>query len=167
MSLDTLNAIYASGNVSPIVTLSFECTYNNNATITNLGNYYLGFGDTKTLDSVVYSPSSFQVAVPGKNDSGFTDLNFAICNVDNIIYNTFKSYKSRMYRNDTQTYVYLRQFNPETLEKEYELKLTITGVQFTRTQANFTASFCDMLNTEFPKLRYTSYNCPGLKYVSD
>ena len=65
MSLDTLNAIYASGNVSPIVTLSFECAYNNNQTITNLGNYYLGYCDTKTLDSVIYSTSSFQVAISG------------------------------------------------------------------------------------------------------
>ena len=44
--------------------------------------------------------------------------------------------------------------------------LTVTGGQITREAATFTASFCDMLNTEFPKLRYTAQNAPGLKYVA-
>ena len=44
--------------------------------------------------------------------------------------------------------------------------LTITGGRITWESATFTASFCDMLNLEFPRLRYTAANAPGLKYVA-
>lgn len=162
MSLKTLNEVYASGNTAPIVGLVIQVPTGSN--IYNNLYYYLGNRGNIGLDARTYYPSSFQVALPTKNESGFTDLNFAICNVDNNIYKVYKSYDDYVSKNPS--YVILQQFHPETLTKEYELKLTITGVQFTTKQVNFTASFCDMLNTEFPRLRYTQQNCPGLKYVS-
>ena len=161
MSLKTLNEVYASGNNAPIVCLVLQLP--NAASYDNL-YYYLGNGTKITLDARTYSPSSFQVSMPTKSDNGFTDLNFAICNVDNEVYRQYKRLDG--YTKDYPSYVILQQFHPETKVKEYELKLTITGVQFTMKQVNFTASFCDMLNTEFPRLRYTQENCPGLKYVS-
>lgn len=161
MSLKTLNEVYASGSNAPIVGLVLQLP--NGGSYSNL-YYYLGNGNKITLDARTYSPSSFQVAMPTKSDNGFTDLNFAICNVDNEVYKQYKRFDGST--KDYPSYVILQQFHPETLVKEYELKLTITGVQFTVKQVNFTASFCDMLNTEFPRLRYTQENCPGLKYVS-
>lgn len=161
MSLKTLNEVYATGNNAPIVGLVLQLP--NGGIYFNL-YYYLGSGDKLSLDGRSYSPSSFQVAMPTKSDNGFTDLNFAICNVDNQVYEQYKRFDSST--KDHPCYVILQQFHPETKVKEYELKLTITGVQFTVKQVNFTASFCDMLNTEFPRLRYTQQNCPGLKYVS-
>lgn len=161
MSLKTLNEVYASGNNAPIVGLVLQLP--NNRLYYNL-YYYLGNGNKIALDNRSYSPSSFQVAMPTKSDNGFTDLNFAICNVDNEVYKQYKRFDDST--KDAPSYVILQQFHPETKVKEYELKLTITGVQFTMKQVNFTASFCDMLNTEFPRLRYTQQNCPGLKYVS-
>jgi hypothetical protein len=164
MSLKTLNEVYATGNNAPIVGLVFKITYQKYPTRYTYLKYYLGNDVQLYLDGSYYSPSSFQVALPTKNDSGFTDLNFAICNVDNKIYDLYKRYYEEIAR--WPSYVILQQFHPETKVKEYELELTVTGVQFTPKQANFTASFCDMLNTEFPQLRYTQQNCPGLKYVS-
>lgn len=161
MSLKTLNEVYASGNTAPIVGLVLQLP--NGGLYYNL-YYYLGNGDKLTLGGKTYLPSSFQVAMPTKSDNGFTDLNFAICNVDNEVYEQYKRFDGST--KDYPSYVILQQFHPETKVKEYELKLTITGVRFTVKQVNFTASFCDMLNTEFPRLRYTQENCPGLKYVS-
>lgn len=162
MSLKTLNEVYATGNTAPIVGLVLKVPENSSNYISYC--YYLGNDGELILDGRTYLPSSFQVAMPTKSDNGFTDLNFAICNIDNQIYKEYKQCDDWITR--YPSYVILQQFHPETLVKEYELKLTITGVQFTVKQVNFTASFCDMLNTEFPRLRYTQENCPGLKYVS-
>ena len=162
MSLKTLNEVYATGNTAPIVCLVLQVPINSDNY--SYLYYYLGNGDELTLGGKTYLPSSFQVAMPTKSDNGFTDLNFAICNIDNQIYKKYKDHDDQITR--YPSYVILQQFHPETLVKEYELQLTITGVQFTVKQVNFTASFCDMLNTEFPRLRYTQENCPGLKYVS-
>lgn len=151
----TLNEIYASGGQLPAVTLTIE-----NAEIGEL-NFILAYEDKK-IDDVLYHASAFTVQLPERSDSGFTDLAFSVCGVSGQCYD----YAKRTLQSKATTYLTLRQWHPETEELLYSLKLTVTGGQLTRGAANFTASFCDMLNTEFPKLRYTTYNAPGLKYVA-
>lgn len=151
----TLNEIYASGGQLPAVTLTIE-----NEEIGEL-NFILAYEDKK-IDDVLYHASAFTVQMPERSDSGFTDLAFSICGVSGECY----AYVQRALSSRETTYLTMRQWHPESDELLYELTLTVTGGQISRDTANFTASFCDMLNCEFPKLRYTSYNAPGLKYVA-
>lgn len=151
----TLNEIYASGGQLPAVTLTIE-----NEEIGEL-NFILAYEDKK-IDDVLYHASAFTVQLPERSDSGFTDLAFSICGVSGQCY----SYVRSALMSHTTTYLTLKQWHSETGELMYQQRLTVTGGQITRESANFTASFCDMLNTEFPKLRYTVNNAPGLKYVA-
>lgn len=151
----TLNEIYASGGQLPAVTLTIE-----NEEIGEL-NFILAYEDKK-IDDVLYHASAFTVQMPERSDSGFTDLSFSICGVNGQCYDYIK----RALASHATTFLTLKQWHSETKELLYTLTLTVTGGQLTRDQANFTASFCDMLNTEFPKLRYTANNAPGLKYVT-
>lgn len=151
----TLNEIYASGGQLPAVTLTIE-----NEEIGEL-NFILAYEDKK-IDNVLYHASAFTVQLPERSDSGFTDLAFSICGVSGQCY----SYVRSALMSHTTTYLTLKQWHSETGELMYQQRLTVTGGQITRESANFTASFCDMLNTEFPKLRYTVNNAPGLKYVA-
>lgn len=151
----TLNEIYASGGQLPAVTLTIE-----NEEIGEL-NFILAYEDKK-IDNVLYHASAFTVQLPERSDSGFTDLAFSICGVSGQCY----SYVRSALMSHTTTYLTLKQWHSETGELMYQQRLTVTGGQLTRDTANFTASFCDMLNTEFPKLRYTVNNAPGLKYVA-
>lgn len=151
----TLNEIYASGGQLPAVTLTIE-----NEEIGEL-NFILAYEDKK-IDDVLYHASAFTVQLPERSDSGFTDLAFSICGVSGQCY----SYVRSALMSHTTTYLTLKQWHSETGELMYQQRLTVTGGQITRESANFTASFCDMLNTEFPKLRYTAQNAPGLKYVA-
>ena len=151
----TLNEIYASGGQLPAVTLTIE-----NEEIGEL-NFILAYEDKK-IDDVLYHASAFTVQMPERSDSGFTDLAFSICGVSGECY----AYVRRALMSHTTTYLTLKQWHSETGELMYQQRLTVTGGQITRESANFTASFCDMLNTEFPKLRYTANNAPGLKYVA-
>jgi hypothetical protein len=79
------------------------------------------------------------------------------------------SYLSRILRCDDKNIntVIVSQWNPQTLEREYQLELTINSVHFSGATAQFTASFADMMNTEFPRLRYTAENAKGIIYVSN
>ena len=151
----SLSEIYASGGQLPIVTLTIE-----NDDIGEL-NFVLGYEDKK-IEGVVYTASAFVVQLPERSDSGFTDLSFSICGVNGTCFN----YVRRALQSHATTYITMKQWHPDSEEELYSLKLTVTGGQLTREQASFTASFCDMLNTEFPKLRYTANNAPGLKYVA-
>jgi len=151
----TLNEIYASGGQLPDVTLDIE-----NNEIGNM-HFILAYED-KIINDIKYTASAFSVQLPERSDSGFTDLAFSICGVSGQCYDYIK----RALASHATTYLTLKQWHSETKELLYTLTLTVTGGQLTRDQANFTASFCDMLNTEFPKLRYTANNAPGLKYVA-
>lgn len=169
MALRTLKALWASGDKFPITTLEF---------VLNLGwhsnsceqlrevkhLYYALSKEDITLDGQLYTASCFSVALPERSDNTFQNLTFSIGDVNEEICN-YLSYTIGTNQKNTNN-VILRQFHPETFEKQYEFELTITSVSFKKGVAQFTASFADMVNTEFPKLRYTSENAPGILYVS-
>lgn len=153
----TLNEIYASGGELPLYTLIIE-----NAAIGTL-RYVLAY-DIMTLGGNEYNPASFTISLPERSDSGFTDLSFGICNASGEIYSYIRELNN--VNIPVPTFITLEQWHSVNKELLYSLRLNMTGVQLDSSQAVFTASFADMLNTEFPKLRYTANNAPGLKYVS-
>lgn len=155
MALLTLNEIYASGGQLPLVTLSIE-----NVEIGTLR--FVLDNQPREIEGDIYEASAFTIQLPERSDSGFQDLNFSICGVNGECY----FYINRVLASREPTYLTVRQLHPEDLSPLSELTLSVTGGRITRDRADFTASFCDMLNTEFPKLRYTAYNAPGLKYVT-
>ena len=151
----TLEEIYASGGQLPAVTLDIE-----NDEIGNM--HFILAQENRILNDIEYTASAFTVQLPERSDSGFTDLAFSICGVSGQCY----AYVRSALMSHAATYLTLKQWHNESEEVLYQQRLTVTGGQLTRDTANFTASFCDMLNTEFPKLRYTVHNAPGLKYVA-
>lgn len=157
MTILTLNEIYASGGTLPLYSLVIE-----NSVIGTL-RYVLAYED-KTLGDNDYTASGFTISLPERSDSGFTDLSFGVCNASGEVYAYLRALQASA--TPEPTYITLEQWHPESNELLYSLTLTMTGVQLDSSQAIFTASFADMLNTEFPKLRYTANNAPGLKYVA-
>ena len=153
--LYSLEEIYASGGRLPIVTLTIA-----NESIGTL-RYVLGYEDM-VLDGETYEKSAFTVSMPERSDSGFSDLSFGVDGVSGEAY----EYMKRVIGSKESTFITVTQWHYEYHDKLSELTLTITGGRITRESATFTASFCDMLNLEFPRLRYTATNAPGLKYVA-
>ena len=158
MAILTLNEIYASGGTLPLYCLVIE-----NSVIGTL-RYVLAYEDM-ALGGNDYRAAGFTISMPERSDSGFTDLSFGVCNASGEVYSYLRALQASA--TPESTYITLEQWHPETKTKLYSLTLTMTGVQLDSSQAVFTASFADMLNTEFPKLRYTANNAPGLKYVAN
>ena len=153
--LYSLEEIYASGGRLPIITLTIR-----NDAIGTL-RYVLGYEDMN-LYGETYEKSAFTVSMPERSDSGFSDLSFGVDGVSGEAY----EYMKRVIESKESTFITVTQWHYEYHDKLSELTLTITGGRITRESATFTASFCDMLNLEFPRLRYTAANAPGLKYVA-
>ena len=153
--LYSLEEIYASGGRLPIVTLTIA-----NDTIGTL-RYVLGYEDMRLWEEN-YTKSAFTVSMPERSDSGFSDLSFGVDGVSGEAY----EYMKRVIEAQTPTCITVTQWHYESRDKLSELTLTITGGRITRESATFTASFCDMLNLEFPRLLYTASNTPRLKYVA-
>ena len=124
MALQTLKALWASGDKFPITTLTFNLTlgfahYNGQPwragnTENKILRYALSQNDV-TLDGDVYSASCFSAALPERSDNTFQDLTFSIGDVNREIL----QYLSRITRNDHKNFnfVTLAQWHPTTLQK--------------------------------------------------
>ena len=124
MALQTLKALWASGDKFPITTLTFNLTlgfkYNGQpwsaaSTENKILRYALSQSDV-TLDGEVYSASCFSAALPERSDNTFQDLTFSIGDVNREIL----QYLSRITRNDHKNlnFVTLAQWHPTTLKFE-------------------------------------------------
>ena len=154
--LYSLSEICASGGQMPVITLTFE-----NAKFKNPYRYVLGYSDV-TIGDNFFAASAFTIQLPERSDSGFSDLSFAICNVSGEAYEMTKKAIESL----APTYLTLQEWAPDDYSLMQSLRLTVTDAKITTEQATFVASFCDMLNTAFPRLRYTDKNAPGLKYIA-
>ena len=121
----------------------------------------LGYTDV-TINKNTYAAAAFTIQLPERSASGFSDLSFAICNVSGEAYQMTKKAIASL----KPTYLTLQEWAPDDYSLMQSLRLTVTDAKITTEQATFVASFCDMLNTAFPRLRYTDKNAPGLKYIA-
>lgn len=152
--LNTLSEIYATFNDSPVVTLVFSGE--NFDTL----RYVLGNEDL-TISGQTYEKSNFQVSLPESSNSGFSDIKIALCNVNNEVYEKLQS----VIDNSIVLSATVDLRIPTTLVSDWSMTLDVKGLAFNEDKVQITASANDILNCEFPKLRYSALTFPGLKYL--
>lgn len=153
--INTLSQVYATLNEAPVITLQF--TGDGFETL----SYVLGNEDI-TIGETTFLKSNFQVALPESSNSGFSDLKFSLCNVNNEVYAHLQDALDQRIVLSARVDIRV----PETLISDWSLTLDVKGLVFQEDKVQITASANDILNCEFPKLRYTALNFPGLKYIS-
>ncbi|EPY3972926.1 DUF1833 family protein [Klebsiella quasipneumoniae] len=157
-----LNRLYASSGREVIIeTLQI-----------NIGDEVLylckGYEDitatTENGDSITFTASAIDIALPARNSDGTQDLQFAISNIDGEASTTIRnaldslSSASLTYRNYVSTDLAAPASVPYTL--------AIKSGTWTATQAQITAGYMNVLDTAWPRYRYTLNNFPGLRYIS-
>ena len=153
--INTLSQVYATLNEAPVITLQFMGSGFETLSYV-LGNEDIIIGET------TYLKSNFQVALPESSNSGFSDLKFSLCNVNNEVYAHLQDALNQRIVLSARVDIRV----PETLISDWSLTLDVKGLVFQEDKVQITASANDILNCEFPKLRYTALNFPGLKYIS-
>ena len=152
--INTLSQVYATLNEAPVITLQF------------MGNgfetlsYVLGNEDI-TIGETTFLKSNFQVALPESSNSGFSDLKFSLCNVNNEVYEKLQP----VIDNGIVLSATVDLRIPTTLVSDWSMTLDVKGLAFNEDKVQITASANDILNCEFPKLRYSALTFPGLKYL--
>lgn len=157
-----LNRLYASSGDEVIIeTLQI-----------NIGSdiYYLckGFDDitatTENGDVINFQAAAIDIALPARNSDGTQDLQFAIDNIDGRTSTAIRdaldnlSAASITYRNYVSTDLSAPASVPYTL--------AIKSGSWTSTQAQITAGYMNILDTAWPRYRYTLPDYPGLRYMS-
>ncbi|HDV0352983.1 DUF1833 family protein [Klebsiella pneumoniae] len=157
-----LNRLYASSGPEVIIE-TLQITVGSDV-------HYLcqGFEDitatTESGDTVTFTACAIDIALPARNTDGTQDLKFALCNVDGVVSTTIRNAlanrlpASLTYRSFISTDLAAPTAVPYTLK--------IKSGYWTATEAQITAGYMNILDTAWPRYRYTLPVFPGLRYIS-
>ncbi|CAM8035905.1 DUF1833 family protein [Leclercia adecarboxylata] len=161
MTSPVLNRLYASGGDEVIIdTLQI---------IVGGQDYWLtrGWDDiTVTLENgaqATFLGSAIDVALPARNSDGTQDLKFAISNIDGVVSTAIRnaldslSDASMTFRRYVSTDLSAPATPPFTL--------AIKEGYWTATEVQITAGYMNILDTAWPRYRYTLPDFPGLRYL--
>ncbi|KGT87245.1 ArsR family transcriptional regulator [Erwinia typographi] len=160
--MTVLNRLYASsGNEIIIETLQI-----------NIGDdiHYLckGYEDitamTEAGDTVTFTACAIDIALPARNSDGTQDLQFAISNIDGEVSTAIRNALDKLssatlkYRNYISTDLTAPASTPYTL--------AVKSGSWTALQVQIKAGYMNILDTAWPRYRYTLPYYPGLRYIS-
>lgn len=161
--MTVLNRLYASSGSEVIIdTLQI-----------NVGDdvYYLtkGWDDITAIledgeTDVTFLASAIDVALPARNADGTQDLKFAISNINGIV---STSIRKALDNNDISSVTY-RKYISTDLSAPAARPFTMKGKggYWTALEVQITAGYMNVLDTAWPRYRYTLPNFPGLRYLS-
>ncbi|MCI1034032.1 DUF1833 family protein [Raoultella terrigena] len=119
---------------------------------------------TENGDSITFVASAIDIALPARNSDGTQDLQFAISNIDGEVSTAIRN---ALANQDTGSLTY-RQYVSTDLSAPATAPYTlaIKSGSWTALQAQITAGYMNVLDTAWPRFRYTLNEFPGLRYMS-
>ncbi|EPM0699190.1 DUF1833 family protein [Klebsiella aerogenes] len=160
--MTVLNRLYASSGSEVIIeTLQIN--------IGDTVHYFCkGYDDiTATTENgavITFSAASIDIAIPARNSDGTQDLQFAISNINGEVSTAIRDALASL-TNASLTY---RQYVSTDLNAPASVPYTlaIKSGSWTALQAQITAGYMNVLDTAWPRFRYTLNEYPGLRYMS-
>lgn len=161
MTSSVLNRLYASGGDEVIID-TLQITVGGQS-------YWLtrGWDDfTVTLETgskATFTGSAIDVALPARNSDGTQDLKFAISNIDGVVSSAIRNALDNL-SNATLTF---RRYISTDLSAPASppITLAIKEGYWTATEVQITAGYMNILDTLWPRYRYTLADFPGLRYL--
>ncbi|WP_142426036.1 DUF1833 family protein [Klebsiella aerogenes] len=160
--MTVLNRLYASSGSEVIIeTLQIN--------IGSTVHYFCqGYDDiTATTENgavITFSAAAIDIAIPARNSDGTQDLQFAISNINGEVSTAIRDALASL-TNASLTY---RQYVSTDLNAPASVPytLTIKSGSWTALQAQITAGYMNVLDTAWPRYRYTLNDFPALRYMS-
>lgn len=158
-----LSTVYASAPIDEIIlrTVSIAIAEVPALRIVNgFTDQMLGVEGTPML----FTACGFTPNLPSKNTSGQQTLSFTIGGINAEIQNyTMQALASRK----PVMIVYREYLTSDKMNEAHRpYRMVMTGVSFALDTVTIEASYYDILNTKWPRLRYTSETAPGLLFMT-
>lgn len=161
--MSILETVYASGGDIIINTIELACpAWDDSIFICG------GFEDHTCVDengrTVTFHAAGIAIALPKKDNSGAQTLIFAI---DNITGEAQQLIEKALEAEERVTLIY-RAFlaSDKSAPAETPYRMTVLSGEMKGTVINVQAGFFDLLNTAWPRDKYTANFAPGLKYIT-
>ncbi|MCB5297569.1 DUF1833 family protein [Yersinia intermedia] len=160
--MTVLNRLYASSG-SEVIIQTLEIAVGSNV-------YWLtrGWEDiTAVLEtgvSATFTACGIDIALPARNSDGTQDLKFAISNIDGVVSMAIRDALDNLSTASLTYRCYVSTDLSAPATKPYTL--TVKSGYWTATEVQITAGYMNVLDTAWPRHRYTLPNYPGLRYLS-
>lgn len=160
--MTVLNRLYASSGSEVIIetlqinigdTVHYFCKGYDNITAT-----------TENGAVITFSASAIDIAIPARNSDGTQDLQFAISNINGEVSTAIRDALATQ-QDGVLTY---RQYVSTDLNAPASVPYTlaIKSGSWTALQAQITAGYMNVLDTAWPRYRYTLNDIPALRYMN-
>lgn len=161
MTSAVLNRLYASGG-DEVILDTLQITVGGQS-------YWLtrGWDDiTVTLETggrATFTGSAIDVALPARNSDGTQDLKFAISNIDGVVSTAIRNALDNI---STASLTFRRYVSTDlSAPAAPPFTLAIKEGSWTATEVQITAGYMNILDTSWPRYRYTLTDFPGLRYL--
>lgn len=115
------------------------------------------------LGGHMHRGSNISISLPKKSTNGQQNLSFGLWNA----HGEALEYVDKALRNNDIVYVTLYEYLASDLDNfvTKTKPMNVKGGSFRGIQAKFDASFQDLLNSAFPRERYTDKTAPAIQYM--
>lgn len=157
--MSVLAEVYASNPQDEYIIHALEIKINGEEPIRVCNGY-----EDLMLSGHEYEAGSISVSLPKRTNTGQQTLVFGLWNV----YGVAQDYVTRALESNSIVFVTYHQYLGSDTDNPISSTplMPIIGGTFSGVQARFEASFQDLLNTAFPRQRYTSETAPGIQYMT-
>lgn len=117
----------------------------------------------ETGDTATFKGSAIDVALPARNADGTQDLKFAISNIDGEVSTAIRNALDNL----SDASITFRRYVSSDLSAPAAPPFTLSVKEgyWTATEVQITAGYMNILDTAWPRFRYTLPLFPGLRYL--
>ena len=160
---ELLQVVYASAPANQVIIHTLEFKNVDSETVRICADYVDHELTLETSEVVTFESSQFDHQLPSKDTGGNQSLAFVLPNVDGAV----QRWIDDALQGEEQVIVTYRAYlasDPST-PAEPPVVMTLVGASFAGAVVQLKASYFDLLNTAWPRLRYTSDFSPAIKYL--
>ena len=162
--MSLIEIVYASAPADQVIINTLEIKHPSIDTIRICADYADHVLTLETAEVVTFEQSGFDIQLPNKDTSGNQVLTFAVSNVDGVAQ---AALDEAMSAGGEITITYRAYLASDTsAPAEPPTVMTLIGATFQSGTVQLKASYFDLLNTAWPRRRYTSDFSPAIKYLS-
>lgn len=115
----------------------------------------------ETDEVVTFIATGMDIALPAKDTSGQQTLRWAL---DNVTGQAQQAVDAAIEAGERVTITYRSYLYPDLSAPAEVLRMTLLNGEFSGSTVQLEAGYYDLLNTAWPRLKYTATFAPGLKY---
>jgi len=161
--MSIIETVYASAPSDKVILATMEILVPDYDPIRVVAAYEDLTATLETGETVTFQAGPFEYREPSKDTRGQQTLTFSIANVMGKAQEAVELALEA----DKEVPVNYRVFlsNDLTAPAKTPIKMTLRGGTFEGIMAQIEAGYYDLLNTLWPRLRYTADIAPGLRYI--